>query len=72
MPVRLGYSAAMPVTSITSQASMTSVQANRGAKGPKPAKTITAAPFTPAAQKQANVINTGRTPVRGGKIDITA
>jgi hypothetical protein len=62
----------MPVTSITSQASMTPVQSNRGPKGPKPAKTVTAAPFTPAAQKQANVINTGRSPLRGGKLDITA
>lgn len=51
---------------------MTPVQSNHGPKGPKPAKTITAAPFTPAAQKQANVINTGRSPLRGGKLDITA
>ncbi|MBX7198967.1 MAG: hypothetical protein K1X51_06280 [Rhodospirillaceae bacterium] len=62
----------MPVTSIASQAAMTPVQSNHGPKGPKPAKTITAAPFTPAAQKQANVINTGRSPLRGGKLDITA
>lgn len=61
----------MPVTSVASQASMTPVQSNRGPKGPKPARTVTAAPFTPAAQKQANVINSGRTPLRGGKLNIT-
>ena len=62
----------MPVTSITSQAALTPAKPARGPKGAQPAKTITAAPFTPAAQKQANVINSGRTPLRGGKLNITA
>ena len=61
----------MPVTSITGQASFTPPKSTR-VQGPKPAKTITAAPFTPAAQKQANAINSGRTPHRGGKVDTTA
>lgn len=61
----------MPVTSITSSASLTPSQYTRGPSGPKPAKVVTAAPFTPAAQKQANAINSGRTPLRGGKLNIT-
>ncbi|MHB1204040.1 MAG: hypothetical protein ACYCZX_00615 [Rhodospirillaceae bacterium] len=61
----------MPVTAITASASLTPSQSTRGPSGPKPAKTITAAPFTPKAQKQANAINTGRSPARGGKINIT-
>jgi hypothetical protein len=62
----------MPVTSLTASASLTPAQSARGPSGPKPAKTITAAPFTPKAQHQANAINTGRAPARGGKVDITA
>lgn len=50
---------------------MTPAQPARGPKGVQPAKTITAAPFTPAAQKQANVINSGGVPLRGGKLNIT-
>jgi hypothetical protein len=66
-----GYNSPMPVTSITSSASLTPSQSTRGAPGPKPNKTVTAAPFSPAAQKQANAINSGRSPHRGGKVNIT-
>lgn len=60
----------MPVTAITSSVSFTPSQSTR-APGPQPSKTVTGAPFTPAAQKQANAINTGRTPHRGGKVNIS-
>lgn len=61
----------MPVTSVTGPASFTPSQATRS-PGPKPAKTVTAAPLSPAAQKQANAINSGRMPHRGGRVNITA
>lgn len=60
----------MPVTSVTS-ASITPANYTK-IKRSAPRKVVTGAPFTPAAQKQANAINTGRHPSRGRIIDIKA
>jgi hypothetical protein len=59
----------MPVTALTSSASLTPARSAQ-LTAPKPAKTVTAAPFTPQAQKQSAAINTGRAPHRGSVVDI--
>ena len=60
----------MPITATISPVSLTPAQTTR-TSGPRPAKVVTGAPFTPKAQKQAAAINTGRVPARGGKVDIS-
>ena len=59
----------MPVTSI-SAASLTPAHTATVKRTPSPRQVITAAPFTPKAQKQADAINTGRQPHRGNHVDI--
>ncbi len=64
----------MPVTNVTS-ASLSPASPSHAARGARIKRTVarkvvTAPPFTPAAQKQANAINTGRQPSRGARIDI--
>ena len=59
----------MPVTSTVGAASFSPARASH-VKRPAPQKTVTAAPFTPAAQKQAAAVNTGRQPHRGQRVNI--
>ena len=56
----------MPITSIVGSSSLTPQISGMRFPGPKPNSVITAAPFTPQAQAQADAINTGRIPNRGG------
>ena len=59
----------MPITSIVSSASLSPSHSTH-VRGPAPQKTVTAAPFTPKAQKQANAVNTGRQTGRGHVVNI--
>ena len=61
----------MPITALTGSASLTPARTALVTL-PKPAQTVTAAPFTPKAQSQANAINTSRDPHRGHVVDIKA
>ncbi|TAK99627.1 MAG: hypothetical protein EPO08_15835 [Rhodospirillaceae bacterium] len=60
----------MSVTSVAGSASLTPPHPSRanGIHGPRPV--VTAAPFSPTAQKQADAINTGRQPHRGHVVNI--
>jgi hypothetical protein len=60
----------MPITALTGSASLT--PAHTALTPPQPTKVVTAAPFSPQAQKQANAINTSRDPHRGHVVDIKA
>jgi hypothetical protein len=61
----------MPITALTGSASLTPAHSAQ-VTAPKPMKAVTAAPFTPQAQKQSSAINTGRDPHRGHVVDIKA
>jgi hypothetical protein len=61
----------MPITALTGSASLTPAHTAH-LTAPKPAKVVTAAPFSPKAQKQANAINTSRAPHRGHVVDVKA
>ena len=61
----------MPITALTGSATLTPARSVQ-ITAPKPEKAVTAAPFTPKAQQQANAINTSRDPHRGRVVDIKA
>jgi hypothetical protein len=60
----------MSVTAIATSTSLTPPHTTRANSVRAPRPHVTAAPFSPAAQKQANAINTGRQPQRGRIVNV--